>query len=308
MIIGCPHCKTRYRLNDDKIGDQGVKLRCTKCHTLFRVSRSNPPAPATGNSRHDGLISVIMAHESPAFCATVTKVLAAEHFRLATYNDGKLAYEAIRQERPDVVLLDVALPSMFGFEICEEIRKDDGLASIKIILIASIYDKTRYKRCPQSLYGADDYIEKHHIPDDLATKIFRLVAEQKQCASSSAASKSVIVDPASEELDEQDEVRRRLQQAEERETPDTEHDSCAESHLKARKLARSIASDIALYNQAKVEEGVKTGKFYELLADDIMEGRQLFDTRVSAEIRNDEPYLDDAFREIVSKVEKELGL
>jgi CheY-like chemotaxis protein len=71
--------------------------------------------------------------------------------------------DLIEERHPDVVLLDVALPTMYGFEICERIRNTPALSGVKTILIASIYDKTRYKREPQSLYGADDYIEKHHI-------------------------------------------------------------------------------------------------------------------------------------------------
>ena len=318
MVIGCPNCKTRFRLNDDKIGDQGVKLRCTKCRTLFRVTRKNDDVSAvTPDAGGSKTVSVLMAHESPAFCATVAKVLANEQIVLTAHNDGKVAYDAIRATRPDVVLLDVALPSMFGFEICEEIRKDVTLASTKIILIASIYDKTRYKRNPQSLYGADDYIEKHHIPDDLATKIFKLVSEQKPCESAPstpAADQTAMIDTpfvSGQELDAQEESRRDLQMVEQRDTaPDVESasDGLMDAHQKARKLARNIASDIALYNQAMVEEGVRNGTLFLLLSEDIAEGQRLFEQRVSPEILHDEPYLNDAFKEIILKVEKELGI
>ena len=124
-------------------------------------------------------MKVVVANESPAFCSAVQKVLASEPFDVYTYNDGKIALAAIEQLKPDVVLLDVALPSMYGFEVCEAVRNNPEIATVKLILIASIYDKTRYKRSPNSFYGADDYIEKHHIPDSLATMIYRLVSGQK---------------------------------------------------------------------------------------------------------------------------------
>ena len=129
-----------------------------------------------------------MANESAAFCSAVQKVLASEPFDVFTYNDGKVALSAIEQLKPDVVLLDVALPSMYGFEVCDAIRKNPAIAAIKLILIASVYDKTRYKRSPMALYGADDYIEKHHIPDSLATMIYRLVSGQKTVSSSARKS------------------------------------------------------------------------------------------------------------------------
>jgi hypothetical protein len=81
-----------------------------------------------------------------------------------------------------------------------------------------------------------------------------------------------------------------------------------EAHVKARRLARIIASDIALYNQEAVEEGVRTGTFFTLLADDIAEGRSFYRQRVAEEIRTATTYLDVAFSDVIAKVRKELNL
>jgi hypothetical protein len=81
-----------------------------------------------------------------------------------------------------------------------------------------------------------------------------------------------------------------------------------EAHVKARRLARIIVSDIVLYNQDKVEEGVSNGTFFDLLADDITEGRALYKRRVSEEIRKNTSYLEDGFEELIAKKKKELGL
>ena len=81
-----------------------------------------------------------------------------------------------------------------------------------------------------------------------------------------------------------------------------------EAHVKARRLARIIASDIALYNQEAVEEGVRTGTFFTLLADDISEGRSYYRQRVAEEIRTATNYLEDAFTDLITKIRKELNL
>ena len=78
--------------------------------------------------------------------------------------------------------------------------------------------------------------------------------------------------------------------------------------MKARRLARIIVSDIVLYNQVKVEEGVRKGSFFELLADDIKEGRALYTCRVSEEIRQATSYLEDTFEELIAKKKRELNL
>lgn len=318
MLIVCPGCKTRFSLDEGKVGAEGIKLRCNKCRAIFKVVRKPLPAAAVPPSppvEQRLRVKIVVANESSAFCTAVKKVLAGEPFDVHTYNDGKLAWTAIQELKPDAVLLDVALPSMYGFEVCEAVRKDPALAAVKLILIASIYDKTRYKRCPQSLYGADDYIEKHHIPDMLATMIYRHVAGQKpveQPATSPAEdeAKATPEQLSPQELSAQEAARQELMQAEERDTRPFPAPPSApqvpEVEVKAKRLARIIVSDIVLYNQARVEEGVKNGTFYDLIADDIAEGRALYERRVPEELRRRTSYLDDTFEELIAKKMQEL--
>ena len=330
MLIVCPSCKIRFTFDGNKIGPEGIKLRCSKCRTIFRVIRkartpapepSSTPAPATSvppmSSPQSSRVKIVVANESRAFCSAVQKVLAAEPFDVYTFNDGKSALAAIEQLNPDVVLLDVALPLMYGFEVCDAVRKNPELSGVKIILIASIYDKTRYKRSPISFYGADDYIEKHHIPDSLATMIYRLVAGQKPAEAPSGKTspheeegQSSVELPTPGEIAAQQAVREELRRDEELETsvPAPAAPEISESHKKAKRLARIIVSDIILYNQGKVEEGVRNGTFHELLADDIREGKALYERRVAVEIRAESAFLDEAFEEVITKKKSELGL
>lgn len=80
------------------------------------------------------------------------------------------------------------------------------------------------------------------------------------------------------------------------------------AHAKAKRLARLIVSDIALYNQAAVEEGIRNNTFTELLAHDIKEARTLYAQRVPDEIRNTTTYLDDAFEELIARKKRELNI
>jgi len=331
MLIVCPSCKTKFSFDEQKVGTDGVKLRCSKCLTIFRVMRKAPvpapqpvnmtgsaPLPTPAAQQGAPRLKVLVANESAAFCGAVTKVLTTEPFDVYTYNDGKMAFAAIEQLKPDVVLLDVALPSMYGFEICEAVRKNPAVSSVKLILLASIYDKTRYKRAPNSLYGADGYIEKHHIPDSLVGMIYNLVSGQKpveatagQKAPAEEEGQAAPEWPTRREIAAQDAVREELKKDEEHETSVPVAPSppeLPEAHVKARRLARIIVSDIVLYNQAKVEEGVRKGCFYELLADDIKEGRALYIRRVSEDIRQATSYLEDTFEELIAKKKRELNL
>jgi hypothetical protein len=73
---------------------------------------------------------------------------------------------------------------------------------------------------------------------------------------------------------------------------------------KARRFARIIVSDIALYNQEAVIEGIRNGQFFELLREDITEGRALYDGRVPEAIRATKDYLQEAFDEFIASKKK----
>jgi predicted Zn finger-like uncharacterized protein len=342
MLIVCPNCKKRFDIDPGTLRD-AKRLRCSSCRAVFRLLRKEEAAPpAKPSGRH----KVVIANESVAFCEAVQKVLAAEPFEIFVCNDGKVALDTVERVRPNVLLLDVALPTMFGFEVCERVRQNPALAGVKIVLIASIYDKTRYKRSPNSLYGADDYIEKHHIPDSLVPMIYRLASGE--------ASVPQVATPSASELAAQEETRCEIRQVEVSETSSVPEPSpqivaalagapapaperlavpaavaaqaveqkpapsgspatpapaeLGETELKARRLARIIVSDIVLYNQAKVEQGLRDGTFYDLLADDIREGESLYRQRVSQEVRESTSFLKDAFDDLIAKKRAELRI
>jgi hypothetical protein len=69
----------------------------------------------------------------------------------------------------------------------------------------------------------------------------------------------------------------------------------------AFRLARAIVSDIALYNQEKVKEGIKNDNIFEVLAEELKEGREHFYTRVSPELANRDHLFDRAIVDVMIK-------
>jgi predicted Zn finger-like uncharacterized protein len=342
MLIVCPNCKKQFDIEETSAA-QERKLRCSSCRAVFRLVRRtqapaaapvqaqaqapvNPtgptgptdvpastmvrnPAPAAPAAAPAwpvaGRIKVVVANESLSFCDAVAKILADHSFELVVCTDGKQALETVERICPDLLLLDVALPTMFGFEVCERVRQNPALAGVKIVLIASIYDKTRYKRSPNSLYGADDYLEKHHIPDSLIPMIYRLVSGSAPPPSAPSPGELALQEKSRTEIREA-EVSQTQAEREGRQQPLLVE--LSEVQLKARRLARIIVSDISLYSQAKVEQGVRDGNFYTLLADDIREGEQLYRQRVSESVRETSSYLTDAFEDLIAKKRAELSI
>lgn len=74
-----------------------------------------------------------------------------------------------------------------------------------------------------------------------------------------------------------------------------------EERMKAMRLARAIASDISLYNEAKIVQGLEQDTLFDVLKDEIEEGRELFKSRVSSEIFTRTNFFDRAIVDVVIK-------
>jgi len=292
MIVSCPKCSARFRVSSERLAGKKVGLRCARCKEVFSV----PGAPVVAGA---GETHVLVAHSDPALCRTIGDLLSREQIDFAVYHDGEAALNGMALRKPQVAVVDVALPGLFAFEVVEKVRSRPGLEDVKIILLSSVYNKMAYKRRPSSLYGADDYIEKHHLPDDLVLKVTRLASPQTGPDAPEPSPPHPDNFP-----DDWEEMNETIRHAEEQEVGVADHREATE---KARRLARIIVSDIALYNQDKVESGVADGNFYDLLAAEIAEGQRLFAAKTSPELLSQEDFLQQAFEDFIIRQKKELA-
>jgi len=77
---------------------------------------------------------------------------------------------------------------------------------------------------------------------------------------------------------------------------------------KARRLAKTVMSDIALYNANIVEDAIRNDTFFDILGEEIREGAQLYNSRVSPEVKATGDYYREAIEEFLRKKREELGL
>ena len=91
--------------------------------------------------------------------------LEDEGVELLVATNGQEGLDAILESKPDLVFLDVMMPFLSGFEVCEKVKKEHGLTDIKVVLLtAKGQDADREKGLAA---GADEYITKPFDPDDL---------------------------------------------------------------------------------------------------------------------------------------------
>lgn len=110
-----------------------------------------------------------------------TRTVLEEEFEVVVAYDGDEGIAKAREEKPDLIILDVIMPVEDGFTAAEEIAADENLKDIPLMLLTSFGSRmTKETEIPRSRgmeVSADDYVEKPIDPDDLLANVKRLIGE-----------------------------------------------------------------------------------------------------------------------------------
>ena len=337
MIAACPRCAARYRIEKEKLRAEGVKLRCSRCQAVFRVrspeatdvdttaavappTRHVEPAPEPAPPPLDAAADlVLVALPDAALAKRTEEALRSWGLRTASVSDGVEAMLEIQRQLPRAALLSAALPRMYGFQICELVKRNDSLREIGVVLIGSIHHPDRYRRPPNELYGADAYVEEPDLPDALRPALERLGLGTRHTPAPAAPAErraSRAASPAAAPVrDDASTAARAVPARPAAARPQTRApapagpaptaapashvpsghagDGLDEQRAKAERLARIIVSDIVLYNEEKFAAAVRSGNVLAALGPDLEEGRALFRERIDARVRAERDHLAD---------------
>lgn len=114
---------------------------------------------------------VLVVDDSPTVRKIVQLTLQRERIRVVTAGDGLTALAAVADEQPDLILLDIMLPRMDGYNICQVIRKNMAYRDLPIIMLSGkdgLFDKMRGK-----LAGSTEYMTKPFDSVELAQTVKR---------------------------------------------------------------------------------------------------------------------------------------
>lgn len=120
---------------------------------------------------------VLVADDEPSTLALVSSHLRAKGYRVLEASDGDQAWELAHEHLPDIVVLDVMMPGMSGWEVCRAIREDRSLAHTGVIMLTGIGERLNEMTSP--LYGADDFLDKPFDLNSLDEKIRAVLAKKK---------------------------------------------------------------------------------------------------------------------------------
>src|SRR5438045_5836310 len=132
---------------------------------------------------------ILVVDDEPDITALVAYHLAKEGYRVTTAGTGADALRSAREERPDMVVLDLMLPGHSGFEVLAELRRRDETRDVGVLLLTA--RKEEPDRIKGLSLGADDYLAKPFSPKEL---VLRVGAILRRLAAPPVASCGRIVD------------------------------------------------------------------------------------------------------------------
>ena len=274
MELTCKQCGSKFRAAVQTPLTAPVRVVCPSCGNQMvlkpRTSSGSiaipGAAPGVGAATSGRRIAAV-ADEPRPFRSFLGEHLRRLGFEVAFFETGEPTLEFVRRTRADLAIVNVYLKGKLGVEVSEEIKADPSLSHTRVILIGALFRANRFRANPTNLYGADDYIEEQVPEKELRQIVRKLFPDVGETA-------DVAVEPREYE--------------------------------EARRLARLILSDIVIYHQDKVEHGIRDNNFFEVLKDEIEEGRQYYESRVPFRVRRDSEIFTETLQQFVQMKREEL--
>ena len=124
---------------------------------------------------------ILIADDESSLRFLLRKTLEGNGFDILEAADGKQALALAQKQVPDLIIMDVVMPDLYGSEVCERLRKQPKTARIPIIIITAngnIYNEEQAKES-----GADYYMTKPFSPLKLKSLVHQILSDNKQSGS-----------------------------------------------------------------------------------------------------------------------------
>jgi DNA-binding response OmpR family regulator len=117
---------------------------------------------------------ILVADDDEDILLLVTTRLRRDGFEIVQASNGKQALELARERRPALAVLDIGMPGLDGVQVLEQIRGDDDLRAMRVLLLTAKAQESDVRRGYDA--GADAYVKKPFSPAELSTRVRELLS------------------------------------------------------------------------------------------------------------------------------------
>jgi CheY-like chemotaxis protein len=122
----------------------------------------------------DGEKKILICDDDPAILRVIQVNLEVEGYDVVTAHHGEEALEVAHAEHPDLIILDIMMPRMDGYQACEALKAAEDTKQIPVIFLSAKAQASDIEKGKS--YGVDDYLTKPFDPSDLIDVVERLLA------------------------------------------------------------------------------------------------------------------------------------
>jgi two-component system alkaline phosphatase synthesis response regulator PhoP len=116
---------------------------------------------------------ILIADDNQQNCELLEAYLSGEGYLIDFANDGEATLKQVDREQPDMILLDIMMPRMSGYEVCARLKKDDSTRDIPIIMVTALNESGDIEKAVNA--GADDFLSKPVNKLELTTRVRSLL-------------------------------------------------------------------------------------------------------------------------------------
>ncbi|HUG23980.1 response regulator transcription factor [Piscinibacter sp.] len=120
--------------------------------------------------------SILIADDDQTIVVSLQYLLEQAGYQVVVAHDGQEALDAMRRHVPDLLLLDVMMPRLSGYDVCERIRESPTWRHVRILMLTAMGGEIEARK--GLALGADDYMTKPFATQDLLSRIKRLLSRQ----------------------------------------------------------------------------------------------------------------------------------
>jgi CheY-like chemotaxis protein len=173
VVVRCPDCKTEIRLREVDGHSRVVKYLCSNCQNVVRIDLVQDEIKSSSTSDSYEKIEhkkkVLIADDTATVRKIAARLLSSAGYDVVEAGDGREALNLVQKEHPDLILLDLLMPKMTGFDVLREIKKNERLKETPILIMSGVFKKDVLDFLQAS--GVAGFVDKEQIRESLLFRV-----------------------------------------------------------------------------------------------------------------------------------------
>jgi len=178
LVVRCPGCKTVIRLREVDGQSRVIKYLCSNCQEVVRIDllqdevKSSSTADSFEKTEHRK--KILVADDTATVRKVAAQLLTGAGYDVLEAEDGRQALDLVTNEHPDLILLDLLMPKMTGFDVLREIKKTARIKETPILIMSGVFKKDVLDFLQAS--GVTGFIDKERIKDSLLFRVQQILS------------------------------------------------------------------------------------------------------------------------------------